>query len=428
MSQGGSLELATMTPAEIKVHTLLALGVIIVSTRAAGWLISRIGQPRVHGQILAGILLGPSLLGVLWPEALAYLFPLEAIGALGILAQIGVVLFMFLIGLELDLESFRRHGRKAMVISYASIIIPIALGALLALWLYPRLGEGASRLGFTLFLGAAMAVTAFPVLARVLQETGLTNTKLGVLVITCAAVDDVAAWCVLAFVVALVEGTGFSDVAWTIFLSVVFLLILVQGVRPLLRRLPAVPLWACIALAMLGAWLTERIGIHAIFGAFMAGAVIPRRAEIQGPIKTTLEPATLTLLLPVFFAVVGLSTRIDLLDDPYLWAITAAVILTAIAGKWGGSMLAARATGEPWRDAAAIGVLMNTRGLTELVILTVGLELGIISPTLFTIMVIMALVTTLMATPILGLILTPKHRELQAGTDAGLETKVTTSD
>lgn len=417
-----------MTPAEIKVHTLLALGVIIASTRAVGWLISRIGQPRVHGQILAGILLGPSLLGAIWPEALEFLFPPEAIGALGILAQIGLVLFMFLIGLELDLESFRRHGRKAMVISYASIIIPIALGALLALWLYPRLGEGANRLGFTLFLGAAMAVTAFPVLARVLQETGLTNTKLGVLVITCAAVDDVAAWCVLAFVVALVEASGMSDVAWTIFLSLAFVLIAVQVVRPLLRRLPTVPLWACVVLAMLGAWLTEIIGIHAIFGAFMAGAVIPRRAEIQQSIKKNLELATLTLLLPVFFAVVGLSTRIDLLDDPYLWAITAAVIVTAIAGKWGGSMLAARAMGESWRDAAAIGVLMNTRGLTELVILTVGLELGIITPTLFTIMVIMALVTTLMATPILALILGPDHHSIESGREAALETKVTTVD
>jgi Kef-type K+ transport system membrane component KefB len=291
-----------------------------------------------------------------------------------------------------------------VVISHASIILPILLGSGLALWLYPRLGEGVDQLGFTLFLGAAMAITAFPVLARVLQETGLDRTRIGSLTITCAAVDDVTAWCVLAVVVAVIQSSGFAAAIQTIGLSVLFLLVMLRVVRPLLRRAPAIPLWVAICLALFSAWITEQIGIHAIFGAFMAGAVMPRRPQTQHGIHERLESAVLTFLLPVFFVVVGLATRVDLLDSWYLVGITLLVVLTAIAGKLGGSLLAARVTGENWQDAAAIGVLMNTRGLTELVILSVGLELGVITTTLFTIMVLMALVTTLMATPALALI------------------------
>jgi Kef-type K+ transport system membrane component KefB len=403
-----------MTVAQINVRILLALVVVVLASRLAGWAISKIGQPRVHGEILAGILLGPSLLGIVWPGALSYLFPTEIIGALKVLAQIGLVMFMFLIGLELDLQKLRGHGHKAVVISQASILTPILLGAVLAVWLYPRFGLGVGRLGFTLFLGAAMAITAFPVLARVLQETGLYRTRIGVLTITCAAVDDVTAWCLLAVVVAVVKATGPADAIQTILLSAVFLVGMLRVVKPLLNRLPSVPLWLAIALALAGAWATEQIGIHAIFGAFMAGTVMPRRPEIHQEVHQKLEHATLTLLLPVFFVVVGLATRVDLLNDAYLWGVTLLVIATAIAGKWGGSMFAARVTGEKWQDAAAIGILMNTRGLTELVILSVGLELGVISPTIFTMMVLMALVTTLMATPMLALISPIYHRGMTA--------------
>jgi Kef-type K+ transport system membrane component KefB len=399
-----------MTAAQINTKVLLALVVVIGGSRLVGWIVSKIGQPKVHGEILAGILLGPSLLGVVWPSALGFVFPTEVVGALRVLAQIGLVMFMFLIGLELDLGKLRGHGHKAVVISQASILLPILFGAVLAVWLYPRFGEGVGRVGFTLFLGAAMAITAFPVLARVLQETGLYHTRIGVLTVTCAAVDDVTAWCVLAIVVAVVKSTGPADAFRVIGLSLLFLVVVLQLVRPLLRRLPTIPLWAAIALALAGAWITEQIGIHAIFGAFMAGAAMPRRAELQQDIHHKLEHATLAFLLPVFFVVVGLATRIDLLDTPYLWGVTLLVIATAIAGKWGGSMLAARVMGERWQDAAAIGVLMNTRGLTELVILSVGLELGVISPTIFTMMVLMALTTTLMATPILSLISPIYHR------------------
>jgi Kef-type K+ transport system membrane component KefB len=402
--------MAAMTSADINVHVLLALGVVIVAARAAGWAISKIGQPRVHGEILAGILLGPSLLGVVSPSTLDGLFPTEVVGALKVLAQIGLVLFMFLIGLELDIQKLRGHGRKAVVISQCSIVTPILLGAVLAVWLYPRLGAGVDRLGFTLFMGAAMAITAFPVLARVLQETGLTRTRIGVLTITCAAVDDVTAWCVLAGVVAVVQATGFGDAVVTVVLSLAYLAAMLTVVRPLVARMPAVPVWLAICMALLSAWVTEEIGIHAIFGAFMAGAVMPRRTAVQREIHDRLESAVVSFLLPVFFVVVGLATRIDALDSPYLWAVTGLVCLTAVAGKWGGSMIGARLTGERWQDAAAIGILMNTRGLTELVILSVGLELGVITTTVFTIMVIMALVTTLMATPLLALVSPMYHR------------------
>jgi Kef-type K+ transport system membrane component KefB len=406
--------LAALTPAQTNVKILLALAVVVVASRFVGWAISKIGQPRVHGEILAGILLGPSLLGVISPGTVTWLFPTEIIGALKVLAQIGLVMFMFLIGLELDLSKLRGQGHKAVVISWASIVTPIALGVVLGLALYQRFGEGVDRLGFVLFLGAAMAITAFPVLARVLQETGLYHHRIGVLTITCAAVDDVTAWCLLAVVVAVVKSTGVGEAAQTLALSLLFLGAMVLGIRRVLARLPSIPLWLAICMALAGAWVTEQIGIHAIFGAFMSGAIMPRRPELHEEIHQRLEHATLAFLLPVFFVVVGLATRVDLLNSPFLLGVTVLVIATAIAGKWGGSMVAARFMGEKWQDAAAIGILMNTRGLTELVILSVGLELGVISTTVFTMMVLMALVTTLMATPMLALISPIYHRGMTA--------------
>lgn len=417
--------LGTLTEAEVNVRALFALALVIGVSRLCGWAIAQIGQPRVHGEILAGILLGPSLLGAVWPEAMEYAFADEVVGALRVLSQLGLVLFMFLIGLELDLDKLRGQGHRAVVISHASILAPMALGVALGSWLYPRLAaDDVDRVGFSLFLGAAMAVTAFPVLARVLQETGLNRTRIGVLTITCAAVDDVTAWCVLAVVVAMVNSTGPDDAIVIAGSSLLFLAAVLFGVRPLLRRLPVVPLWLAVVLALLGAWVTEEIGIHAIFGAFMAGAVMPRRPDIRRDVYDRLESPTLTFLLPVFFVVVGLSTRIGLLDTAYLWGITALVIATAIAGKWGGSMVAARLVGEQWRDAAVIGVLMNTRGLTELVILSVGLELGVIDTTLFTIMVLMALATTLMATPVLAVISPLYHRGQLAPVEPTVENDV----
>jgi Kef-type K+ transport system membrane component KefB len=401
---------AAMTPAEVNTRVLLAVAVVVLAARVFGWAIAKLGQPQVQGEIISGIVLGPSLLGLIWAGGVDYLFPAEIVDALRVLAQLGLVLFMFLIGLELDLAKLRGQSHKAVFISHASIVTPIALGVLLGLWLHPRFGEGEGRLGFILFLGAAMAITAFPVLARVLQETGLYHTRIGVLTVTCAAVDDVTAWCLLAGVVAVVKSAGPADTLLVVAESLVFLGVMLAVVRPALRRLPSVPVWLALALALISAWITEEIGIHAIFGGFMAGAVMPRGEGVQKVVHDKLQTVTVALLLPVFFVVVGLSTRIDMLDSAYLWGVTALVIVAAIAGKWGGSMVAARLTGESWRDASAIGILMNTRGLTELVILNVGLELGVIGDTVFTIMVLMALVTTLMATPLLAIV-SPAYRQ-----------------
>lgn len=401
---------AALETADVDVRVLLAVATVIVVSRFFGWAIAKVGQPRVHGEVIAGIVLGPSVLGLVWADGVGYVFPPEVVGALQVLAQLGLVLFMFLIGIELDLAKLRGQGRKAVLISHASIVAPLVLGALLGLWLHPRFGGDVDRLGFVLFLGAAMAITAFPVLARVLQETGLQHSSIGVLVITCAAIDDVTAWCVLAGVVAVVESSGPGETVTTLALSIGFVLVMARLVRPLLGRLSAVPVWLAICLALTAAWVTEEVGIHAIFGAFVAGAVMPRGDAVVHELAGKLETATLTVLLPVFFVVVGLSTRVDTLDTPYMWGVTALVILTAIAGKWGGAMLAARVAGESWKDASVIGVLMNTRGLTELVILTVGLELGVIDERMFTVMVVMALVTTLMAAPLLAILAPGEHR------------------
>jgi Kef-type K+ transport system membrane component KefB/nucleotide-binding universal stress UspA family protein len=319
---------------------------------------------------------------------------------------------MFLIGLELDHKLIRGSGHSAVLISHVSIVLPFSLGVALSLLLYPLLGSG-RFVGFALFIGASMAITAFPVLARILTDTGLHRTRIGALSITCAAVDDVTAWCILAVVVAVVKSSGAGDAIQTIVLTGAFVVFMLTVVRPLAAHLARVheargtlnpQVMAGIIIAvLLAAWATEEIGIHAIFGAFMAGAMMPRSPSLTRDITDRLEDVTVLLLLPVFFAVAGLSTRFGVLDQPELWWVVVLVIGAAIIGKWGGSMVAARAAGQPWRQSNGVGLLMNTRGLTEIVILTVGRGLGVISPALFTIMVLMALVTTFMATPLLAI-------------------------
>jgi Kef-type K+ transport system membrane component KefB len=398
--------------AAANIQVLLSVGAVVVSVRAVGWLVAKVGQPRVMGEIIAGVLLGPSVLGLVWPEALEFLFPEGVISALKVLAQFGLALFMCLIGMELNFRALRGQGRRAVAISQASIVLPMVLGCTLALWLYPTYGNGVDKLGFVLFMGAAMSITAFPVLARLLQETGLIKTRTGVLAMTCAAIDDVTAWCLLAVVVATMTSSGFADAVLTIALAVVYVLVMLRGVGPLLARFEKVPVWLVLVVVLVSAWTTEQIGIHAIFGGFLAGVVMPRRDPWRQEMHDRMETLVTYLLLPVFFVVVGLGTRVDMLTSPALWAVTALVIAVAVAGKFGGAALAARAAGETWRSSATIGLLMNTRGLTEIVILTVGLELGVITPTLFTIMLLMAIVTTLMATPLLRLIGLPDERDV----------------
>jgi Kef-type K+ transport system membrane component KefB len=393
-----------MEPAELSRHVLVALAVIVASAHLFGRLAARLGQPRVLGEIVAGIALGPSLLGAVWPEATAELFPAAVVGHLRPLADLGLVLFMFLVGLELDERHLRGQGHRAVVISHVSIIVPFALGAGVAVPLHDVVGKGTDLLPFCLFVGAAMAITAFPVLARILQETGLESTRLGALTLTCAAVDDVTAWCILAGVLAIARDSGGGDVAVTAGAAVGFGLAMWFVLRPLLARFADVPVAVAIGIALLAAWTTDLIGIHAIFGAFLAGVVMPRRPGDRLVLVDRLESVTTVLLLPVFFMTVGLSTRFGLVTTAHLWGIAVLVTVLAVVGKLGGAGVAARAMGERWRDALTIGVLMNTRGLTEIVILTVGLERGIIGPTLFTIMVMMALATTFMAVPALKLL------------------------
>jgi Kef-type K+ transport system membrane component KefB len=382
-------------------HLLLALAVIVAAAQAGGWVARRCGQPRVIGEIAAGIVLGPSVLGALWAGATRTVFPAEVVPLLKPLAEVGLILFMFLVGVELDHDHLRGQRHRAVVISHVSIALPFGFGALLGVWLHPHLGGGTDLLPFCLFVGAAMAVTAFPVLARILQESGLDRTRVGALTLACAAVDDVTAWCVLAAVIAVAGGDPATTVVVTIGLSLAFCAAMWFGVRPLLARLPEVPLSIAIGLALISAWATDAIGIHAIFGAFLAGIVMPRRTGERLLLTDQLSTVIGTVLLPVFFMQVGLSTRLGLVDSPARWGFLAAVLGVAVAGKLGGATVAARLVGEGWRDAATIGVLMNTRGLTEIVILSVGLEQGIIGPAMFTIMVVMALATTVMAMPVL---------------------------
>jgi Kef-type K+ transport system membrane component KefB len=418
-------------------ETFLALGVVIVATRLMGSLFKRLAQPPVAGEIIAGVLLGPSLLGLWFPSIVHGLFKPAVTDSLNLLAQLGLILFMFLIGLELDHKLLKGAGHTAVIISHASIVVPFSCGAALALFLYPLIGSGPFA-GFALFMGAAMAITAFPVLSRILADTGLTRTKLGAIAIACAAVDDVSAWCVLAVVVAVVRSSGAATVVRTVLFTLLFVAVMFTAVRWLLGRLldrgrladrlDGPLLAGILVFVLLSAWLTDRIGVHAIFGAFVAGAVMPRSSGVVAGIRDRLESMTLVLLLPVFFAVVGLSTRFGLINKPELWLIGIAVIAVAMVGKWAGSGLAARSAGNSWRFSMGLGALMNARGLTELVILSVGRSLGVISPDLFTIMVFMALFTTLLANPalrLLGLVRAETTRAWSGRT--GLDRDVTTA-
>lgn len=392
---------------------LLQIAVILVACRVVGWIFRRLQQPQVVGEMAAGILLGPSLLGWAWPDASAFLFPAESLGRLGTLSQIGLMLFMFLVGVEFDPKLLRGRGQAALVTSHASIVAPFFLGSVLALYLYPRLSDASVDFdGFALFMGAAMSVTAFPVLARILTERNLLRTKVGAVTIACAAVDDVTAWTILAVVIAIVRANALETPLWlTLAGSATYVLVMIFAVRPALRLLESryhergrfsQDLVAVVLLLLLAsAWTTEWLGIHALFGAFCLGAVMPKDPGFVHQLTDKLEDLTVVFLLPLFFASAGLRTSIGLVDSAEMWGFFGLVLLVAVAGKLGGSTIAARATGLSWREASALGILMNTRGLMELVILTIGLDLGVISPALFTMMVLMALVTTAMTTPVL---------------------------
>jgi len=394
---------------------ILQIVTIIVVSRAFGFVFNKIGQPTVIGEIIAGIVLGPSLLGLVFPEVSAFVFPPQSLPNLQFLSQVGLILFMFVIGMELDLKVLRNQAHDAVVISHASIIIPYFLGMGLAYFLYIEFAPPSiSFTSFALFMGIAMSITAFPVLARVIQERDLTRTRIGTIAITCAAADDITAWCILAAVIAIVKAGTFVSALFTIALAIVYVLVMIFLVQPLLRRLGNVyssretiskTIVAIIFLILLSsAFAAEVIGIHALFGAFLAGVIMPPNFNFRKVLMDKVEDVSLVLLLPLFFVFTGLRTQIGLLNEGHLWVICLVIILVAVAGKFGGSMMAARFVGQSWKDSLSLGALMNTRGLMELVVLNIGYDLGVLSPEVFAMMVIMALVTTFMTGPALDAI------------------------
>lgn len=388
---------------------------IILVARLFGLIFKKIGQPTVIGEIIAGIVLGPSLVGMYFPEFSILLFPPESLGNLQFLSQIGLILFMFVVGMELDLNVLKSKVHEAVVISHASIIIPFAFGLCLAYYIYQSFAPiGVQFLSFGLFMGIAMSITAFPVLARIVQERGIHKTKLGMVVITCAAADDITAWCILAAVIAIVKAGSFVSSLYVIFLAISYVFIMIKVVQPFLKRVGDLhtsrenlskSIVAIFFLALLiSSYATEVIGIHALFGAFMAGVIMPENIKFRNIFIEKVEDIALVLLLPLFFVFTGLRTEIGLLNDPYLWKITGLIILVAVSGKFFGSAMAAKFVGQSWKDSLTIGALMNTRGLMELVVLNIGYDLGVLSPEIFTMMVIMALCTTFMTGPALDLI------------------------
>jgi Kef-type K+ transport system membrane component KefB len=394
---------------------LIQIGIIMLVTLSCGWLALRLGQSRVIGEIVGGILLGPSVLGRFAPHASGVLFPQSSFANFEFLSTIGLVLFLFLVGSELDYQQLYRQRTTAAFASGMSILLPFAMGAVLAHSLRIRFApHGIGSVPFVLFLGIAMSITAFPVLARILEERGLQSTMLGTTAILCAAVDDVVAWLLLALALALMGADGgSSSLPIRLFGLFAYLLVMLFVARPLAaylaRRRKATGLsfellGIAVALTLFSAAATQAIGIHPLFGAFMAGVCFPRIEEWQTSLRSRLDMLISVLLLPLFFALTGMRTRLDLLNDRSMWLWSGIVLLAAVFGKMGGAALAARFTGQSWRNAVALGALLNTRGLVELIVLNIAYNVGAFTPTLFTMMVVMALLTTVSTTPILNLL------------------------
>ncbi len=405
---------------------LLQIAVVLIVSRVVGLAFRRLHQPQVVGEMAAGIILGPSLLGWLAPGISGALFPAESLGYLNALSQVGLVAFMFLVGLELNPRLLRGRGEAALLTSHVSIVIPFFLGSVLAIFLYPRLSDDSVHFAhFALFLGTAMSITAFPVLARILTERRMLAHPVGVIALACAAVDDVTAWCILAGVVMVVRSTGSETPLWvTLSGTAAFMAVMVFGVRRLLgvlestyRRRGKVTqdlLGGILLLVLLSAWITDRLGIHALFGAFLVGAILPKDPAFVRAVTERLEDLVVVLLLPLFFAFTGLRTRIGLVSGGEMWLYAGLIVAVAVAGKLGGSLLAARISGISSRESSAIGILLNTRGLMELVVLNIGLDIGVISPALFAMMVMMALATTFMTTPLLELVYPAREFERES--------------
>lgn len=394
---------------------LLQILVILLAVRIFGWICQKIGQPTVVGEILAGILLGPSLLGYYFPDIFEFLFPISSLGNINFLSQIGLILFMFIVGLELDLKKIRSKANDAIIISHSSIAVTFTLGVIVAYFLYSGFTyDGTPFLPFALFMGIAMSIAAFPVMARIIHERGLSKTPLGTTIITCAAIDDITAWCLLAMVIAISNAGSFFSLLYIILLSVIYILFMFRVVGPFLKKMvnrqsskkgiSKSAIGFLFIVLFFSSYITELIGIHALFGAFIAGAIMPSNVRFRNLVSEKIEDVTLVLLLPLFFVFTGLRTHMGLLNEPRLWILCGIIILLAIIGKFGASALAARFVGKDWKSSLMIGGLMNTRGLMELVVLNIGLDLGILTSEVFTMMVVMALVTTFLTSPLLNLI------------------------
>ena len=395
-------------------HVLLALVVIIVVARLLGAAFKKIHQPEVIGEVIAGIALGPSLLGRLAPAASHFILPAAVAPYLNIIASVGIILYMFLVGMELDTQLLRRRTHASVAISHASIITPFLLGSVLALWLYPRFSSrDVPFTVFAMFMGVSMSVTAFPVLARILTDRGIQKTRMGTIALACAAVDDVTAWCLFALVVSIAAAKP-GRVLLTVGLTAFFIFCIFKFVQPAMkwlvrkrtrdRRTTQGTMVIVFAALLLAALATDAIGIHALFGAFLLGAVIPHDSALARDVAAKIQDLVVVLLLPAFFAFTGMRTQIGLVKGLDEWLVCGLIILVASLGKFGGSSVAARITGLSWRQAASLGILMNTRGLMELIVLNVALDLGALKPTLFTMLVLMAVVTTVATTPVLHLL------------------------
>jgi Kef-type K+ transport system membrane component KefB len=408
----------------------LAIAVVMLVARACGWVAVKLRQPRVMGEVAAGIALGPTLLGALFPDVEAAIFPTDVVPIIGIVANLGLIFYMFLVGLDIDPTQLRGRVTQAVAVSNTGVFVPMALGLLAALPVYALVGPDKPFVAFALFMGVAMSITAFPVLARIIVERRMLKRPIGALALASAAIDDISAWFLIALATAVASASGaFGDVARTVGLAAAFCLVMAFGARRVLARaataydeagrVPGGWIMAIFAGVLVSAYLTEEIGIAVIFGAFVMGAVMPRHAGLTEDVTRRVEDFVVVLLLPLFFAYTGLRTNMTLLDSWPLVLLTLGLLVVAVAGKFGGTLLAARVTRLGWRESAVLGTLMNTRGLTELIVLNLALEKGVISPALFAALVIMALVTTFMAGPVLRL-LDPRN-ELGAPVEEELE-------
>jgi Kef-type K+ transport system membrane component KefB len=409
---------------------LLQIIAVLLISQLFSYICHLLGQQWVIGEILAGLALGPSLLGWLFPGLELYLFPADTLPTLQTLGDIGLILYMFSLGMKFDINMLLQQSKRAFIVSLSGILLPFILGAILSCFLYPGLaGPNASFVSFALLIGTAMAITAFPVLARMLTERNMLETRIGSLVLTSASVDDVAAWCLLALVVATVHVQGLFSEMLLIGKVILFLTTMLFVVRPLFKYVMKyissqhMQIVLSIVILLLSAFITNTIGIHPIFGAFIAGVIMPRQVALTGQFHS-IDKVNNCIFLPIYFVFSGLQTHLGLIHGQDLWLICLLIFAIACAGKLVGGTLSTRLMGDSWREAISVGILMNTRGLVELIVINIGLQLGVLSPTLFVMLVIMAVLTTMITSPLITLFNHEAVQPVQGSNDEALKTRL----